>query len=153
MRELHSGAFFFGKGPGEMAWSNVMGWVLVLLSLTGLWMWGKRERERRRALAPAAEAATVPVAATPAAPPPGVVLEGHGALALEPGVLLNTLWEHLPNADCQAGECGGCKVRLLEGQVRWIREPQAALDRSTHILACSCEPMGQVRCAVDAMAA
>lgn len=53
MRELHSGAFFFGKGPGEMAWSNVMGWVLVLLSLTGLWMWVKRERERRRASAPA----------------------------------------------------------------------------------------------------
>lgn len=46
-------AFFFGKGPGEMAWSNVMGWVLVLLSLTGLWMWVKRERERRRASAPA----------------------------------------------------------------------------------------------------
>jgi uncharacterized iron-regulated membrane protein len=53
MRELHSGAFFFGKGPGEMAWSNVMGWVLVLLSLTGLWMWVKRERERRRTVASA----------------------------------------------------------------------------------------------------
>jgi hypothetical protein len=48
MRELHSGAYFFGKGPGEMAWSNVMGWVLVLLSLTGLWMWVKRERQNAR---------------------------------------------------------------------------------------------------------
>jgi uncharacterized iron-regulated membrane protein len=42
----------FGKGPGEMAWSNVMGWVLILLCLTGLWMWFKREKqkgeERRR---------------------------------------------------------------------------------------------------------
>ena len=46
MRELHSGAFFFGKGPGEMVWSNLMGWVLVLLSLTGLWMWFKRERQK-----------------------------------------------------------------------------------------------------------
>jgi hypothetical protein len=48
MRELHSGAYFLGKGPGEMVWSNVMGWVLVLLSLTGLWMWLKRERQRVR---------------------------------------------------------------------------------------------------------
>ncbi len=46
MRELHSGAFFFGKGPGEMVWSNLMGWILVLLSLTGLWMWFKRERQK-----------------------------------------------------------------------------------------------------------
>ena len=45
MRELHSGAYFFGKGPGEMLWSNIMGWVLMLLSLTGLWMWFKRERQ------------------------------------------------------------------------------------------------------------
>jgi len=52
MRELHSGAYFFGKGTGEMAWSNVMGWVLVLLSLTGLWMWAKRERERSKQAAP-----------------------------------------------------------------------------------------------------
>jgi hypothetical protein len=46
MRELHSGAFFFGKGPGEMVWSNLMGWILVLLSLTGLWMWFKREKQK-----------------------------------------------------------------------------------------------------------
>ncbi len=46
MRELHSGAFFFGKGPGEMIWSNLMGWILILLSLTGLWMWFKRERQK-----------------------------------------------------------------------------------------------------------
>lgn len=64
MRELHSGAYFFGKGTGEMAWSNLMGWVLVLLSLTGLWMWVKRERERYRALATTS-------AANPAAEQPG----------------------------------------------------------------------------------
>jgi len=81
-----------------------------------------------------------------------VVLEGKGPLPLEQGVLLNTLWEHLPSADCQSGECGGCKVRLLEGEVRWIRQPLAQFDRSTHILACSCEPLGPVRCAVDGVA-
>lgn len=48
MRELHSGAFFFGKGPGERIWSNVLGWVLVLLTLTGLWMWLKAERVKAR---------------------------------------------------------------------------------------------------------
>ena len=48
MRELHSGAYFFGKGPGEMWWSNFMGWVLVLLSLTGLWMWWRREMQKAR---------------------------------------------------------------------------------------------------------
>lgn len=58
MRELHSGAYFFGKGTGEMVWSNVMGWVLVLLSLTGLWMWVKRERERGKQAAPVKTAAT-----------------------------------------------------------------------------------------------
>lgn len=49
MRELHSGAFFFGKGPGEMVWSNILGWVLVVLTLTGLWIWWKTERAKLRA--------------------------------------------------------------------------------------------------------
>ena len=48
MRELHSGAFFFGKGPGEMIWSNLFGWVLTLLALTGLWMWWQVERRKAR---------------------------------------------------------------------------------------------------------
>jgi uncharacterized iron-regulated membrane protein len=43
MREIHSGAFLFGKGIGEMVWSNVLGWILLSLSLTGLWMWLKIE--------------------------------------------------------------------------------------------------------------
>lgn len=46
MRELHSGAYFFGKGPGEMVWSNVLGWVLAVLCLTGLWIWFKTERAK-----------------------------------------------------------------------------------------------------------
>jgi ferredoxin len=85
--------------------------------------------------------------ATATAAQGSVVLEGVGPLALESGVLLNTLWEHLPNADCQSGECGGCKMRLLQGQVRWIREPEAAVDRNTHFLACSCEAVGPLICA------
>jgi hypothetical protein len=57
MRELHSGAYFFGKGPGEMAWSNVFGWILVLLSLTGLWMWWKTEQRKARERGQQTEAA------------------------------------------------------------------------------------------------
>ena len=78
-----------------------------------------------------------------------VRLDDKGPFTPEPGVLLNTLWEHLPNAACQSGECGGCKMRLLEGQVEWIREPIAEIDRSTHILACSCKPLTPLRCALD----
>lgn len=65
MRELHSGAFFFGKGPGEMGFSGVMGGVLALLSLTGLWMWVRVERQKareRRAAQPVATAAAQPQA-------------------------------------------------------------------------------------------
>jgi hypothetical protein len=79
---------------------------------------------------------------------PSVHLEGAGMVPVEPGVLLNTLWEHLPNAECQSGECGGCKLRLLDGVVTWIREPVAEINRQTHILACSCEAAGPIRCAV-----
>jgi ferredoxin len=78
---------------------------------------------------------------------PKISLDGKGEFAVEPGVVLNTLWEHLPDAACQAGECGGCKLRLLSGEVAWIRDPVAEVDRSTHILACSCEARGSLRCA------
>ena len=82
--------------------------------------------------------------------PAKVFLDGHGELAAEPGVLLNTLWEHLPNVDCQQGECGGCKVRLLSGQVRWIRDVNFPIDREKEFLACSCEalPGTSLRCSV-----
>jgi hypothetical protein len=46
MREIHSGAYWFGKGIGEMIWSNILGLVLASLSLTGLWMWLKVERQK-----------------------------------------------------------------------------------------------------------
>lgn len=103
----------------------------------------------RAASEAATEAPTVSPGATvaSAASPALVHFEDQPALHVEPGVLLNTLWEHLTTAECQQGECGGCRLRLLEGEVRWIREPQAAVDRSSEILACSCEPIGSVRCA------
>lgn len=44
MRELHSGAYFFGKGKGEIGWGNAMAWTLALLSLTGLWIWWRSQR-------------------------------------------------------------------------------------------------------------
>ncbi len=64
MRELHSGAYFVGKGPGEIAWSATFGAVLALLSLTGLWMWVRVERqkarERRAFAAPAGPLSAAP---------------------------------------------------------------------------------------------
>lgn len=117
----------------------------VLLTLFGLLQIGLGRRSRpSAAVAPtAAGLATAP----PASQPVWVHLDGEAPLPAEPGVLLNTLWEHITTAECQQGECGGCRLRLLEGQVRWVREPQVEIDRRTHILACSCEPLGTVRCA------
>jgi ferredoxin len=85
-------------------------------------------------------------AASPA--PITIILEGREYPA-EPGVILNTLWEHLPDAACQSGECGGCKVRLLEGSVDWTREPTANINRRTHILACSCQARTPLKCALE----
>lgn len=117
----------------------------ALLTLFGLLQTGLgRRRVRSGTTLPLSPALP---AASERSQPAMVHLEGQASLPAEPGVLLNTLWEHITTAECQQGECGGCRLRLLEGQVRWVREPQVALDRSTHILACSCEPLGSVRCA------
>ena len=123
--------------------------VVCLLSAALLTLFGLlqtalgRRRVRSATVGPAAPV----MAAAQESHPAMVHLEGEAPLAVEPGVLLNTLWEHITTAECQQGECGGCRLRLLEGQVRWVREPQFELDRRTHILACSCEPLGSVRCA------
>lgn len=122
--------------------------LLSLVAAFGMTLVGVGALWGQRAGRLAVPVPTGAVHAVPALPATSVALEGKGSLPLEQGVLLNTLWEHLPGADCQVGECGGCKVRLLEGQVRWIREPVAPINRSTHVLACSCEPVGPVRCAV-----
>lgn len=65
MRELHSGAYFVGKGPGEMAFSGAIGSVLALLSLTGLWMWVRVERQKARDRRGASVQAAQPRTANP----------------------------------------------------------------------------------------
>lgn len=79
-----------------------------------------------------------------------LTLEGYGLIPVEPGVLLNTLWEHLPNVDCQMGECGGCKVKLLEGKVRWVRDTRYKVNQDSEFLACICEaiPGSNLKCAL-----
>ena len=131
------GYFILGKIMLPLVGISLL--AALVLILLGLWqLLRQRRTESTPADAPAKRSAP---------PPVSVHLEGKGPLTVEPGVLLNTLWEHLPNAECQAGECGGCKVRLLEGEVTWIREPVAEINRQTHILACSCKATGPIRCA------
>ncbi len=76
-----------------------------------------------------------------------VRVEGGATYVSESGVLLNTLWEILPNAECQAGECGGCRMRLLSGKVRWVTEPQIMLNRDKEFLPCSCVAISDLSCA------
>lgn len=120
------------------------GLAAVLFTLWGV-VFGLSCRGKRKPLA-SSTPSSLPIS------PATLHLEGHGELTLEPGVLLNTLWEKLPQAECQSGECGGCKLRLLEGQVTWVREPVAQVDKSCEILACSCEPIpgSKLKCAMPA---
>ena len=67
-------------------------------------------------------------------------------LAIEKGVLLNTLWAHLPDADCKEGECGGCRVKLLKGDVEWVSNPIYQLVDPTLILPCSCKAKTSLVC-------
>lgn len=67
-------------------------------------------------------------------------------LLIEEGVLLNTLWAHLPEADCKEGECGGCRVKLLKGDIEWIRKPIYQLVDPAHILPCSCKAKTSLVC-------
>lgn len=68
------------------------------------------------------------------------------SLPIEEGVLLNTLWAHLPDAECKEGECGGCQVKLLNGVIEWIRKPVYKLDDETHFLPCSCRAKTSLVC-------
>jgi ferredoxin-NADP reductase len=43
------------------------------------------------------------------------------------------------DSGCRMGACGSCAVRLLQGKVRYTREPQFPL-KSNEILACVCVP-------------
>lgn len=67
-------------------------------------------------------------------------------LLIEDGVLLNTLWAHLPDADCKEGECGGCRVKLLKGNVEWVRKPIYQLEDQAYILPCSCKAKSSLVC-------
>ncbi len=45
---------------------------------------------------------------------------------------------HLP-ASCRSGHCGTCAVKLMRGQVQYLREPQAEIA-ADEILPCVCSP-------------
>lgn len=67
-------------------------------------------------------------------------------IPIEEGVLLNTLWAHLPDADCKEGECGGCRIKLLKGNVEWVRKPIYKLENQSYILPCSCKAKTSLVC-------
>lgn len=107
--------------------------ALSLLAGVALTLWGLLQLARHRK-APKVSAPTT------------ISIEDHEDLPIEPGVLLNTLWAHLPNAECQSGECGGCKVQLISGNVKWVQEPVVDVNRNTHFLACSCVATSAIHC-------
>lgn len=47
MRELHSGAYFVGKGLGEWIYNSFMGVMLIILIITGFVMWLKATLRKR----------------------------------------------------------------------------------------------------------
>lgn len=114
--------------------------LIAGFAMSGVGIAALLHHRRRRSSAASSQAVAVPTV-------PTITLEGKGDFPVEPGIVLNTLWEHLPDASCHAGDCGGCKLRLLKGEVAWIRDPVAEVDRTTHILACSCEARGSLHCA------
>jgi ferredoxin-nitrite reductase len=96
---------------------------------------------------PEPAAATVPPVVKPAV----VILHRSGreincdsgksilAIATAAGVAIET--------DCQAGSCGTCKQRLIEGKVAYPNNVPAALseaEQATHVLTCSAHPVGRV---------
>jgi hypothetical protein len=76
-----------------------------------------------------------------------VQVYGGASYISEAGVLLNTLGDILPNAECRAGECGGCRMRLLSGKVHWVAEPQIPVNRDKEFLPCSCIAASDLLCA------
>lgn len=51
------------------------------------------------------------------------------------------------DSSCQAGSCGTCKHKLLEGQVEYVNDPQALSAEELaagYILTCSARPVGRV---------
>ena len=44
---------------------------------------------------------------------------------------------HAVEFQCRSGYCGSCRTRLIDGQVRYIREPLAYVGRN-EVLPCCC---------------
>lgn len=79
-----------------------------------------------------------------------VKVAGHGEHVFqgEPS-LLHALeaWGVPIQADCRAGECGACRVRLKSGAVRQCQQPAAAISGQLdtgNYLACCCVPSAEV---------
>ncbi|MDC6170322.1 2Fe-2S iron-sulfur cluster-binding protein [Paucibacter sp. XJ19-41] len=51
-----------------------------------------------------------------------------------------------PSAECRAGSCGSCRMRLLDGQVQWLLEKPQDLAPG-ELLACACVPGSALRLA------
>lgn len=47
------------------------------------------------------------------------------------------------DASCRTGECGGCKLQLLDGEVEWLRDPLHQLQDGL-ILACCCSAKNDI---------
>lgn len=82
------------------------------------------------------------------------VVGGHAGggtfvTAAEP-TLLAALENHdlAPVADCRAGTCGECRMRLLTGEVRWLAEAGLPL-RQDEILPCVCAAAGNISVAAS----
>jgi ferredoxin-NADP reductase len=65
--------------------------------------------------------------------------------------LLATLEENrlAPESECRAGTCGLCRMRLIEGRIDWLLEPELALD-ADEILPCICTPATALQLSHDA---
>lgn len=46
---------------------------------------------------------------------------------------------NLVNSDCRIGSCGSCKMRLIDGEVRWLIQPEYKTNPD-EILPCCCVP-------------
>ena len=70
----------------------------------------------------------------------------HDLLTAGEPTLLAALETHelAPPAECRAGNCGQCRMRLLDGEVRWLMKPEVALADGD-ILPCICTAVGDVR--------
>jgi ferredoxin-NADP reductase len=81
-----------------------------------------------------------------------VIKDGRATEIVTAGepTLLATLEAHqlAPASDCRAGTCGECRMRLLDGQVRWLAEPGLALAED-EFLPCVCAAAGNLSVAVS----